>query len=197
MLTVASLQGLWRRSLIRRPGQPDDTTTSVYWFQGEERYIDIRQSAGAPDFSGVSRLEELTLEHCLWLADQEAFAGRLIADGQYFEWIRDVDFQPRAPQPDSGSLHWEGDILVERGRYADYIEHWRRDPDDLDTSYTLYVRDRWAFLRQHLSLRQQVAEAKSLQQAQALIDCEISFGIDGMIIASSLPFRVGQPCTCP
>jgi hypothetical protein len=126
--SVADLQGLWRRSLIAWPGRPSDTTTSVYWLQGPRAYIDLRQPTPAPDFSHVRSREDLTFEDCAWLARQEGFAGHLRFDGLHFEWVREIDFQPPSPSSDAGSLRWEGDVLIESGRDADYIEHWHRDP---------------------------------------------------------------------
>jgi hypothetical protein len=125
---VADLQGLWRRSLIAWPGRPSDTTTSVRWLQGPRAYVDLRQPTPLRDFSHVRSSEDLTLEDCEWLARQEGFAGHLGFDGRHFEWIREIDFQPPAPTADAGSLHWDGDVLIETGRDADYVEHWHRDP---------------------------------------------------------------------
>jgi hypothetical protein len=128
MTSVTDLQGLWRRSLITWPGRPSDTTTSVRWLQGPRAYIDLRQPMPLPDFSHVRSREDLTLEDCAWLARQEGFAGHLHFDGTHFEWIRAIDFQPPSATADAGTLHWEGDVLIETGRDADYIEHWHRDP---------------------------------------------------------------------
>lgn len=126
--SVTALQGLWRRSLIARPGRPSDTTTSVRWLQGPRAYIDLRQPMPLPDFSHVRSREDLSFEDCAWLARQEGFAGHLHFDGRrHFEWIREIDFQPPSPTADAGSLRWEGDVLVETGRDADYVEHWHRD----------------------------------------------------------------------
>jgi hypothetical protein len=125
--SVTELQGLWRRSLIAWPGRASDTTTSVRWLQGPRAYIDLRQPMPLPDFSHVRSREDLSLEDCAWLARQEGFAGHLHFDGRHFEWVREIDFQPPSPTADAGSLRWEGDVLLETGRDADYVEHWYRD----------------------------------------------------------------------
>src|SRR5262245_65035312 len=96
---VTELQGLWRRSLISWPGRNSDTTTTVRWLQGPRAYVDLRQPAPRPDFSHARALDDLTLEDCLWLAHQEGFAGHLGFDGTWFEWHREIDFQPRAARP--------------------------------------------------------------------------------------------------
>jgi hypothetical protein len=140
--SVSDLQGLWRRSLIAWPGRPSDTTTSVRWLQGPRAYIDLRQPMPLPGFSHVRSREDLSFEDCAGLARQEGFAGHLHFDGRHFEWVREIDFQPPAPTADAGSLRWEGDVLVETGRDADYVEHWHRDPSAARTPTTLtYMQD--------------------------------------------------------
>jgi hypothetical protein len=216
---VASLQGLWRRSLIAWPSRgASDTTTTVRWLQGPRAYIDLRQPAPIPDFSHARGLEDLTYDDCAWLARQEGFAGYLSFDGMHFEWIREIDFQPPSPSADAGSLLWEGDVLIETGRDADYIEHWHRDPSipttptrivDLQGAaqkvrstllrvgpHFMFARARATSLKQgYGSLAEYVAAAPDLAHARELIDCEISFGrVDeaGLrITASTLPYRIG------
>jgi hypothetical protein len=141
--SVADLQGLWRRSLIAWPGRPSDTTTSVRWLQGPRAYIDLRQPTPLPDFSHVRSRDDLTFEDCTWLARQEGFAGHLHFDGQHFEWFRAIDFQPPAPTADAGSLHWEGDVLIETGQDADYVEHWHRDTSVARTPTSLTEPRYW------------------------------------------------------
>lgn len=215
---VADLQGLWRRSLIAWPDRPSDTITSVRWLQGPRACIDLRQPAPMPDFSHARTLEDLTFDDCAWLARQEGFAGYLSFDGAHFEWVREIDFQPRSPNADAGSLRWEGDVLIETGRDADYIEHWHRDPSTPTTPTNtmdmqgprhatrttllrvgpnfMFARARAATLEEgHRSLAECVARAPDLKHAQELIDCEISFGNveeSGLrITASTLPYRIG------
>jgi hypothetical protein len=215
---VADLQGLWRRSLITWPDRASDITTNVRWLQGPRAYIDLRQPAPMPDFSHARTLEDLTFDDCAWLARQEGFAGYLSFDGVHFEWIREIDFQPRSPSADAGSLRWEGDVLIETGRDAGYIEHWHRDPsipttptdviDSRDTVHDtkatflrvgpnfMFARARATHLEEgHRCLAEHVARAPDLKRAQALIDCEISFGNveeSGLrIVASTLPYRIG------
>jgi hypothetical protein len=218
---VPDLQGLWHRSLISWPGRPSDTTTSVRWLQGSRAYIDLRQPMPLPDFSHVRSREDLTLEECAWLARQEGFAGHLRFDGTYFEWIREIDFQPPSAIADAGTLHWDDDVLIETGRDCDYVEHWHRDPTvaATPTSITdrrdsraaravpqsvllqvgpnfMYARDRTAPLdKAYRTLTEYLRAAPDLHHARELVDCEISFGTveeSGLrITASTLPYRVG------
>jgi hypothetical protein len=215
---VAELQGLWRRSLITWPGRGSDMTTTVRWLQGPRAYIDLRQPMPRRDFSHVRSLDDLTREDCGWLARQEGFAGHLGFDGVYFEWHREIDFQPRAARPDAGALRWEGNVLVETGREGDYVEHWHRDPTLPNTPanvvnlqadrgspkktllrvgpYFMFARDRSIHLETgYPSLAEYVAAEPDVERARELIDCEISFGEareEGLrITASTLPYRVG------
>ena len=212
--SVVDLQGLWRRSLIAWPGRPSDTTTSVRWLQGPRAYVDLRQPTPRPDFSHVRSREDLTLEDCEWLARQEGFAGHLGFDGRHFEWIREIDFQPPSLTADAGSLHWDGDVLIETGRDADYVEHWHRDASVARTPTNLtgfqhprsvllrvgpnfmYARDRTTPLEKGFrTLTGYVKAAPDLHHARDLIDCEISFGTVEesvqRITASTLPYRIG------
>jgi hypothetical protein len=171
-----------------------------------------------PDFSHARTVEDLTYDDCVWLARQEGFAGYLHFDGEHFEWLREIDFQPRSPTADAGSLRWEGSVLIETGRDADYIEHWHRDPSIPTTPadtvalraephrgavtllrvgpHFMFARARTTSLQEgYGSLAECVAAAPDLAYARKLIDCEISFGAveeEGLrIIASTLPYRVG------
>ena len=220
MLTprVSELQGLWLRSLISWPDGTRDTTTQVRWLQGQSVYIDLRQPAHMPDFDHVSGLATLTTEDCLHLAKQEGFAGHFTFDGTFFEWARDIDFQPKPLYSDSGSLCWEDDVLVETGRDIAYIEHWHRDPTVKAApaaslalrcrhtgvngrflrvgAYFMFARDRTLIPAAQQHLFDCVRGSADLKAARALVDCEISFGVveplGCRITASTLPYRIGD-----
>jgi hypothetical protein len=215
---VSELRGLWRRSLIAWPDGARDATTSVRWLQGLRACIDLRQPADAADFSRVRARGDLSIDQCAWLATQQGFAGHCTLDGSYFEWTRTIDFQPRAPWADAGSLCWEGGVLVETGRDIAYVEHWQRDAaaptlpvgavtlraTDENTAAALlrvgplfmFARDRAVVPAAHRTLGECVAAAPTLRHAQELVDCEISFGdarsAGFRITASSLPYRLGD-----
>jgi hypothetical protein len=218
MPNVAELRGLWRRSLIAWPDGTRDTTASVRWLQGLSAYIDLRQPTFAPDFSHARGLADLSLDDCAWLATQEGFSGQFSFDGAYFEWARTIDFQPKPLYSDTGSLWWEGNVLVEKGRDIAYIEHWHREEEaatypigavTLRERHTntpaaflrvgsnfMFARDRAVIPPAQQTLSECVAAAPSLRDAQALVDCEISFGAVGpqgfWITASTLPYRIGE-----
>jgi hypothetical protein len=217
---ASALQGLWRRSMIAWPDGNRDTTTCVYWLQARRACADLRQPAtpAAPaDLSGVGALQQLSIGHCLWLAQQQGFAGQLDFDGTYYEWRRSIDFQPKAANADAGSLRWQGDVLVETGRDIGYVEHWHRDASvptlpaaavtlrdaEENTAAALlrvgplfmFARDRAQPAAGAGTLQECVAASATLQHARALLDCEISFGSalpSGFrITASTLPWRIG------
>jgi hypothetical protein len=172
----------------------------------------------ARDFSGARALADLSLEDCAWLATQQGFAGRLAFDGTHFEWQRSIDLQPASVHADAGSLHWDADVLVERGRDVAYLEHWHRDAVCAAPpvgalamrertaqamaimvrvgAFFMFARDRSVAVPMHRTLSACVAAAPSCECARHLIDCEISFGQVQQgafrITASSLPFRIGD-----
>ncbi len=218
MPSVADLRGLWHRSLLVLPDGGRDTATQVRWMQGQCLFADLRQPSPIADFSAVRSLADLSQDHCRWLAGQQGFAGHFTFDGRHFEWMRSIDFQPKSPRADAGSLHWEAGVLVERGRDIDYREHWHRDcAASLEPSAAvalqdthvgtraillrvgdafMFARDRARPLPPRSTLSECVAAAPTLQEAAAMLDCEISFGAaarDGFrITASTLPFRIGD-----
>ena len=214
---IDELAGLWRRSLIAWPDGPRDATTWVNWMQGLRAYLDLRQPVNKPDFDEVQGLRQLDSSQVAWMAEQEGFAGSLHFDGTYFEWRREIDFQPKAIYSDEGRLWYDGDKMVEEGRDIAYIEHWHREPITLDPvcamrlkgradgvrglllrvgSLFMYARGRNAEIPMGKHLRELVAAAPSLQAAQDLVDCEISQGTitsAGWVVGrSSLPFREMQ-----
>ncbi|HEX7776613.1 MAG TPA: hypothetical protein VF449_08805 [Parvibaculum sp.] len=215
--TIADLGGLWRRSLIDWPDGHRDTETWVNWLQGPSFYVDLRQPLGRPDFSGIANLRQLEPRHLGWLASQEGFAGELHHQDGFFEWRRELDFQPQAIYSDMGRLWFENGMMIEEGKDIAYIEHWHREMLDRKPSCAvrlndaaagcrgyllrhgplfMYARARAARVPANIHLTDCVAGAASRQAAQDFVDCEISQGVvtsAGWIIQrSSLPFREGR-----
>jgi hypothetical protein len=215
--TVTDITGLWRRSLIRWPDGNLDTTTWVRWMQTSTLFVDLRQPSDRPSFSGVSCLRDLRREHLAWLACQDGFAGEIHFDGTFFEWQRQIDLQPVAAFPDAGRFWFERDIMVEEGRDVPYIEHWHREApapepcagirmkDVANGGLGIVVRfgDLFMYARRRpgevplgAKLIDCIEGTANLQEAQDLVDCEISFGrIDAggwRIERSSLPYKENQ-----
>jgi hypothetical protein len=215
---IEDLKGLWRRSLIVWPDGLRDETTQVRWLQGNRAYIDLRQPALPKNLSTRRGLNDISMDDCAILARQEGFAGHFTFDGSHFEWARHIDFQSKPLYSDVGSLWWQDNILIERGRDVDYIEHWHRDERNAIVSAAavalrqvdagikasllrvgadfMFARDRSMIPPAHKTLGECVADATSLAEARSLIDCEISFGTVGaggfLITASTLPYRIGD-----
>ena len=207
--------GLWQRLMLARPGLPVDTLTRVDWLQGPVLYADLRQPPAVMARVAASCLDELTLEEARLLAMQEGFAGRFVLAGDEAEWLREIDLRP-CPPGDRGRLEDHGDLLIEHGIEADYVEHWQREPapagavsgaarligeDDGRAAILVRHGPRFAYARARAEqlapgeLEQRLAGA-SAAEARGLVDCEISFGTvtpEGWLIErSSLPWRVGD-----
>ncbi|MCW2511534.1 MAG: hypothetical protein JWR11_576 [Mycobacterium sp.] len=103
--------GLWRRTLLIDADGTHDARTGVRWLQGSTAYVDSR-----------------------------GFAGRLHQSGDVFEWHRDVELEPPGEFPDAGSMQWDGDVLVETGVHANYVEHWVRDEGTTDPCGAAFLR---------------------------------------------------------
>jgi len=213
--TLDSLRGLWTRSLIEWPDGRRDTDTQVRWLQGPSLYIDLRQPAHRPDFSGARGFEDLNDAHLKWLARQEGFAGRLGFDGTFFEWSRTIDLQPIALYSDAGRLWLEPGRMVEQGRDITYIEHWHCEADASAArcfaarlcrredgceaflvraeGHFMFAKARPSPLPQAESLLECLSLATSPEQRYAWLDCEISYGRAARrefeIRHSSLPWR--------
>jgi hypothetical protein len=189
----------------------------VRWLQGLTAFGDIRQPVPAIPAPTVNGLDELSRQACLQLAEQQGFAGHLTFAGQHFTWSRNIDYQPKGPLPDVGSLRWQNDVLIETGRDIDYVEHWHRDSSRAERvaaaavfdqalgvdaslirvdSHCIFARNRSVPLPAVRTLAECVALARTDREAQAYIDCEISYAEETsngwLITASTLPFRVGK-----
>jgi hypothetical protein len=215
---LSEMPGMWRRALIVHADGTRDSMTQVRWLQAQRLFVDLRQGAALPDFLHLRCLNDLTGADCAQLALQEGFAGRFGFDGDCFEWLRLIDFQPPSALADAGRLWWEEQILVEEGRDVPYLEQWMRDPTvvtrplaalrlrDADTGVTaqvvqlgtvfMFARDRAVATTAGSSLLECVTGAGSLTQARAMLDCEISLGSAGVgpnvILASTHPWRVAE-----
>ncbi len=215
MVSLSDIRGLWRRRLIAWPQGEADTTTEVYWLQGPELYIDLRIPERRPRCKATC-LRELDRKMLGFLARQEGFFGKLDVQVSVGHWHRAFDYQPDTGRKDCGHLAFEGDILVERGIEAPYIEHWVREPNadecmalSLKTDAPartgclilagdafMYARSRSTKLPPDADLTACLKAAGSLKRQQDIFDCEISFGRvqdrQWRIERSSLPFREGH-----
>ncbi|MCH4090886.1 hypothetical protein [Acetobacter sp.] len=219
-IDIASLVGLWTRSLIEWADGSRDESTKVFWLQGKNHFIDLRQPASLPLFPNKKCRDDLTHQDCLALSRQEGFAGHLRTNGAAYEWVRLIDYQPAQSLADAGFLHWQNNILVETGRDLPYTEHWHREKgftSSIPLNFQLvdktngcraafimvgrdfmFARDRSVSLPADMTLHQAVSQASNEKIARQLIDCEISFGkiaeAGGPLVIhnSTLPWKTGS-----
>jgi hypothetical protein len=201
--------------MIAWPDGRSDTATEVYWLQGPHRYADLRIPPGRPAHDGIACLRALDRTMLDFMARQEGFFGTLDVVRSIGEWHRVFDCQPDAGVRDRGALSFDRDTLIERGIERPYVEHWRQEcVADAIMSVRLrgeaprcdgclvvagdafiYARGRCAALPGGASLSELIAESRTLDAAQDLFDCEISFGRRRgpawRIERSSLCFREG------
>ena len=136
------LTGVWERLSIEENGDRD-TTTKVTWIQTSSGFADIRIPADrtwtkpivrynhsasnqSSNLNSCSPLALLTPAQALSLGQQEGFAGITQFANGLCEWQRALDYVPFTGEPDQGTLHWEGDILIEIGPDDAYKEEWQR-----------------------------------------------------------------------
>lgn len=209
-------EGMWQRLLLAKPGEPVETLVSTSWLQGPTIFVDLRQPPAIAAGIEARCLAEIQPHEARILACQEGFAGRLVLSGNIADWRRSIDFQPLGPLGDRGRLVREGDLLIEHGVEADYIEYWQLDRQPADAAcaaahfvseadgravylvqygrHFAYARDRGFAVPPGSDLSALLCDTDAAQ-AQALIDCEISLGTvtpEGWRIErSTLPWREG------
>lgn len=203
---LRDLTGVWRRTLLIDDTGGRDDRSEVVWLQAGSCFVDLRRTAERPSFDGIACVADMTGTQREWAMSHQGFAGTLVTtdravEGQRsFEWQRSIDLHPPGPRPDAGRLRLESGQLVETGLYADYTEHWRREPAKTSPVWAMWLRD--AEDRPALLVRvgDDFGWARGrLPHATAgtdFFDCEIALGrVTGAtwrITASSLPFRAGD-----
>ena len=127
MITLAALQGHWRRDWLTAPGVRDDTTR-VHWMQAGALYADVRVPAARPDLGDATCPADLSDEGLAALLAAEGFAGTVDLAGDVCTWHRAVNWHGRTEAVDAGRLRFtpEG-ALHEAGVHADYAELWRHE----------------------------------------------------------------------
>lgn len=125
------LIGLWRREVFESRDGTIDRTTQVFWGQTRNLFVDLRIPKNRPKSLGRRGFEDFTREELSHIAEQYAFAGHVVVEGDRCTWIRHIDYQPNTGRPDTARLQLEGDKLHEDGNAesvvgAGYHEVYRR-----------------------------------------------------------------------
>lgn len=107
--------GLWRRESIEKEDGTLDRTTRVFWGQTQNLFVDIRIPIDRPATPAGRGFEIYSMEALTQLAEQRAFAGHTVIEGDRCTWHRSIDYQPSTGRPDSSLIGLEGDVLHERG----------------------------------------------------------------------------------
>lgn len=209
-------EGVWERLLLSLPGQPVDTLTAVSWIQGPRYFVDLRQPHWLRGKTTAACLAELQMEDVHALACQQGFAGTFELSGDLATWVREIDFQPPSGLGDRGRLEADGELLIEHGVEADYIEYWQREAararypgigarfvsvDDACPVILVRHGSRFGYARARAHAMDHDADLAALLEhadlatARALLDCEIALGqvtSEGWRIErSTLPWREG------
>lgn len=224
------LTGVWKRLSIEENGSRD-TTTQVTWLQTSSSFADIRIPAhrpiirptvrckeASPRWSASHWLSSLSSEQAIALSQQEGFAGIARFANNLCEWHRALDYAPFTGEPDRGTLHWEGDILIETGPNHSYKEEWQRiatGPTAALTTthsatwkqwlvicgdYFIYMCDRRQHLPANTTLQKLLYPDPNAELNSAslqYLNCEISLGristdrIDWKIQQSTFPWKEG------
>jgi len=120
---------LWRRRSIRWPDGAEDTQSIVYWLQTPQYFVDIRIPPHRPSFNGIITLDRCRQVQRQWLGTQQGFAGILSQTSEGWQWIREIDFQPRTGARDIGRLTFtdpDASFMIEEGVDEPYVEIWER-----------------------------------------------------------------------
>ena len=208
------LIGVWKRLSIEEGGNRD-TTTQVIWIQTSSGFADIRIPASRTAIEPIARyshqddskyvdqnnldddLTSLNRQQAELLCQQEGFAGITQFTNGLCEWQRALDYTPFTGELDRGTLHWEGDILIEIGPDGAYKEEWQRIATGPTTTmtatnglrwekwlvtcgdYFIYICDR----RQHLPANTTLLDLLHARPdeeiettSQEYLNCEVSLG---------------------
>jgi hypothetical protein len=195
--------GVWQRKQLESPDGVDNSSR-VYWLQTSLFHADIRIPADRPDFKGRKSLRDFSADELKLLASQQGFAGTTSVTGNYCQWSRQMDYQPRRDTPDIGFMQFSGTRILETGVANNYAEIWEQLPDSrgdafalrfeedntsypigkpqsgilvVSGDYFIYARERKVSLPPAASLNALLTEAgPDKQQLIELLDFEISFG---------------------
>ena len=135
--------GLWKRESIQWADASPDEDSIVFWLQAERYFADIRIPLNQPCLPPQKSLSDLDLSELPKFAQFSAFAGAIDATESWIRWNRTIDFKPDPSRIDQGSVHFEGENLIEMGEsevgdeIQQYLEIWV--PQSQDTGDRLVL----------------------------------------------------------
>lgn len=221
--------GVWKRSLLTTGSGHRDTTTLVLWLQTQTLFADLRIPVPVPA-EGCSSLQDCSGQQLLQLAQQQGFAGVTDVSADICTWHRELDFQPKSGPPDVGKMEFvTNDFVTEDDPTGEnrYHEVWQRLEGSSGVSwgyrlqavdepqrkgfllgagsFFFFAADRQVNLPSEGDLESHLTSTASVDQQQALLAMELSFGtIDKhggraawTIAHSTVPGRVGQVLLSP
>jgi hypothetical protein len=122
--------GLWKRESIQLADAVPYEDSIVFWLQAEKYFADIRIPLNQPCLPPQTSLLDLDPDKLLKFSQFNAFAGTIDATESWIRWNRMIDFKPDPSRIDQGSVHFEGQNLIEIGEFEledeiqQYLEVW-------------------------------------------------------------------------
>jgi hypothetical protein len=127
---LAKYIGLWKRESIQVADAAPYEDSIVFWLQAEKYFADIRIPLTQPALPLHKTLSDLEPTELSKFSQFNAFAGTIDATEHWIRWNRAIDFKPDPSRVDQGSIHFEGDNLIEIGEFdledeiQQYLEVW-------------------------------------------------------------------------
>ena len=187
--------GVRQRTLLETPTERD-TTTWVHWLQTGLWHGDLRVPADADRSTPTGRALQQGFGGTTLITQREPALPEICT------WQRTIDLQPPRSTPDAGHMLFDTpDRVIETGIHGSYLEVWERLPGStgarialaaLDAAgeataerllasgrYLMHLRPRSTAWPPDTAPNDTLAEvvARHPQQAGALLDFEIGFGV--------------------
>lgn len=186
--------GVWQRTLLETPSGRD-ATTWVRWLQTGLWHGDLRVPPGADRRTPAGRAEQQGFGGTTLITQPDT------SQPEVCTWQREIDLQPSRSTPDAGHMVFDSpDRVFETGIHGQYFEVWERLPGSLGTRialaaldehgsptaerllvagrYLMHLRPRSTAWPPGTASDDSLADvvARHPQQAEELLDFEISFG---------------------
>jgi hypothetical protein len=200
------LLGAFRRKSITFCSGLTDEQSVVYWFQSRSFTIDLR----LPDGAATA------------VIDRQGWTGDTLWDGQHLSWAIARSYQPRNQWPEPARVSFIGNSVIEFAPSGAYVEDWRQQATTgpllglrltgmtneatgerfamdgglvLAGDYAAYARSRLPGVDDALRREGDLARAlaRGIVTERQVESHEVSVAVDGAIIHSTQPQRLGAP----